>query len=119
MSLNCGMPPAMDVSGIPAFRGGGGWVSRGYGWYAVLVCIFRFEDIRDEFLEEKDRRTCWQGRREEVAGDEANRKTKLVDDVKGARTRGTDMMAVVCRLRKVIHNRSLSRGIFECNIRPE
>jgi hypothetical protein len=89
----------MDVSGIPVFRGGGGWVSKEYGWYAVLVCIFRFEDCREEFVDEKDRRTCWQGRRENVAGEEANLKTKLVDDVRGARTRCTDILEVVCRFR--------------------
>jgi len=77
-------------------------VSSEYGWYAVLVCIFRFEDIRKEFVEEKDRRTCWQGRGEDVAGEEANLKTRLVDDVKGARTLCTDMMAIVCRFRSAI-----------------
>jgi hypothetical protein len=96
VSLTCGIAPAIDVSGIPVFRGGGGWVSKEYGWYAVLVCIFRFEHIREEFVEEKDRRTCWQGRREDVPGEEANLKTMLVDDVKGARTRCTDILAVVC-----------------------
>lgn len=29
VSLTCGMDPAIDVSGIPAFRGRGGWGSRG------------------------------------------------------------------------------------------
>jgi hypothetical protein len=63
----------------------------------VLVCIFRFEDCREEIVDEKDLRTCWQGLREDVAGEEANLKTKLVDDVKGARTRCTDILAAVCR----------------------
>jgi hypothetical protein len=33
VSLTCGIPPAIDVSGIPTFRGGGGgsWVSNEYG----------------------------------------------------------------------------------------
>lgn len=54
------MPPAMEVSGMPAFRGGGGCVSREYGWYAVLVCIFRFEDICEACRQEKVRRALWQ-----------------------------------------------------------
>lgn len=36
--------PAMDVSGIPVFRGGGGGGSSLYWVYAVLVCIFLFEE---------------------------------------------------------------------------
>jgi len=31
VSLTCGMPPAMEVSGMPVFLGGGGCVSREYG----------------------------------------------------------------------------------------
>lgn len=93
--MTCGIPPAIDVSGIPTFRGGGGSEPNEYGWYAVLVCIFRFEDIREVCEEEKERRTCWQGRREDVAGEEANRYTKLDDDVNGARTRCADMMRIV------------------------
>jgi hypothetical protein len=38
----------MDVSGMPIFRGGGGGVSKEYGWYAVLVCILRFVDMRED-----------------------------------------------------------------------
>src|SRR6187402_1317439 len=58
VSLTCGMLLAIEVSGMPAFRGGGGgWESREYGWYAVLVCIFRFEDICNDCAEEKVRRT--------------------------------------------------------------
>lgn len=57
VSLTCGMPPAMEVSGMPAFLGRGGCVSREYGWYAVLVCIFRFDDIWDACAENV-RRTC-------------------------------------------------------------
>jgi len=62
-------------------------------------------------VEEKDRRTCWQGRREDVAGEEANLKTKLVDDVKGTRTRCTDILAVVCGV--IIANaRFRRRGVW-------
>jgi hypothetical protein len=93
--LTCGIPPAMDVSGMPTFRGGGGSEPNEYGWYAVLVCIFRFEDIREVCEEEKDRRTCWQGRRDGVAGEEASRYTKLDDDVNGARTRCADILRSV------------------------
>jgi len=60
----------------------------------VLVCILRLEDIHEECEEEKDRRT-WQGRSEDVAGDEANLKTKLDDDANGARTRCAAM--IECR----------------------
>ena len=90
MSLTCGIPPAMDVSGMPTFRGGGGSEPREKGWYAVLVCIFRFEDIRGICEDEKDLNTCWHGRREDVVG-EANRNIDD-DDVKGARSRCVDMM---------------------------
>lgn len=95
MSLTCGIPPAIDVSGRPTFRGGGGSEPNEYGWYAVLVCIFRFEDIREACEEEKERKTCWQGRREEVAGEEANRYTKLDDDVNDTRTRCADILKIV------------------------
>lgn len=56
MSLTCGMPLAIEVSGIPEFLGGGIGVSKEYGWYAVLVCIFRFEGM--DWVEEKVRRMC-------------------------------------------------------------
>ena len=94
--MTCGIPPAIDVSGMPTFRGGGGLVPNEYGWYAVLVCIFLFEDIREFCEEEKVRRTCWQGRSGDVAGEEANRYRKLDDDVNGARTRCADMSRIVC-----------------------
>jgi hypothetical protein len=63
----------------------------------VLVCILRFDDCREACEEENDRRTCWQGRREDVAGAEANRITKLdVDvDVNGAKTRCADILVIV------------------------
>lgn len=48
MSFTCGILPAMDVSGMLAFRGGGGGSLKFEGLYAVLVCILRLED-------------CWAG----------------------------------------------------------
>jgi len=92
VSFTCGTPPAIDVSGMPTFRGGGrGSEPNEYGWYAVLVCILRLEDMR-VCEEENVRRTCWQGRRGDVAGEAANRYTKLDDDVNGARTRCADIL---------------------------
>lgn len=60
----------------------------------MLVCIFRFDDICDACEEEKVRRTCWHGRREEVAGEEATRRKKLDGSANGARIRCTDMMKI-------------------------
>lgn len=48
----------MDVSGMPVFRGGGGGISRDRGLYAVLVCIFRFDEVRVSGDEENDLMTC-------------------------------------------------------------
>jgi hypothetical protein len=79
VSLTWGMPPAMEVSGMPVFRGGGGWGSKELGWYAVLVCIFRFEDIWEECAEEKVLERWWQGF--------INLRTKPGDEVIGATTR--------------------------------
>jgi hypothetical protein len=56
MSWNCGIPPAIDVSGMPVFRGGGG-TSNDRGLYAVLVCILRFDDVRERGVVE-NARTC-------------------------------------------------------------
>jgi hypothetical protein len=58
VSLTRGIPLAMDVSEVPVFRGGGGPASKDRGWYAVLVCILRFVDMREGGAEENDRRTC-------------------------------------------------------------
>lgn len=45
LSVVTGIPPAIEVSGIPEFRGGGGKESgRVYGRKAVAVCISRFEE---------------------------------------------------------------------------
>lgn len=47
------------LSDIGEVRGGGGGGSRDRGWYAVLVCILRLEDVRMALLEEKGRsRSC-------------------------------------------------------------
>ena len=46
MSLTCGMPPAMELSGMPEFLGGGSAESNVLGWYAEAVTNFRFEESR-------------------------------------------------------------------------
>lgn len=50
------------------------------------------EDIREDCVEENDRRTCSHGRNEDIAGEEANLKIKLDDDVNGASTRCVAMI---------------------------
>ena len=47
----------------------------------------RLEDAREDWKEENCRSTCWQGRIEEVAGDEANLYMVLADDVNGMKIR--------------------------------
>lgn len=80
------------MSGIPAFRGGGGiFGSRDEGWYAVLVCIFRFDDMRTGRAEEKVRKTYWQGWRE-LAAAAVNLTRILDDDVNGAISRCADIL---------------------------
>ena len=37
MSLTSGTADAMELFGMPVFRGGGGTASRVLGWYAVAV----------------------------------------------------------------------------------
>ncbi len=92
MSFTCGIVPAIDESGTPAFRGGGGrFVSRDEGWYAVLVCIFRFDEVYAICAEEKVRRTCWQGWRE-LAAAVANLKRIFDDDVNGVTSRCADIL---------------------------
>lgn len=80
--------PAMDVSGIPVFRGGGGGGSSLYWVYAVLVCIFRFEEDLYELQEENARRRCWHGRVDE----EANLDIKAAGEARGAATLWIDMV---------------------------
>ena len=62
-------PPAIDVSGTPTLRGGGGCGYSEAGWYAVAVCICRLADCRYGVDEEKARRHCehWRGVLEGVA----------------------------------------------------
>lgn len=48
-------PPAIDVSGTLAFRGGGGPGSSVVGRYALSVISWRFEDWKKPFEEEKVR----------------------------------------------------------------
>jgi hypothetical protein len=92
VSFTCGIVPAIEVSGTPAFRGGGGrFGSRDEGWYAVLVWIFRFDDMRTGRAEEKVRRTCWQGWRE-LAAAKVNLKRMVDDDVNGAISRCADIL---------------------------
>ena len=50
-------PPAIEVSGTPALRGGGSGNSD-EGWYAVAVCICRFADCRYGNEEAKVREHC-------------------------------------------------------------
>jgi hypothetical protein len=92
MSWTCGTPLAMEVSRTPVFRGGGGGMSRDRGLYAVLVCIFRFDEVRVSGDEENDRTTCWYGRKGQATLEEANLKTKTDGAVKGTKTRCADMM---------------------------
>ncbi len=63
----------------------------------MLVCIFRFEDVCVFCDDENVRRTCWQGRRAEVAGREANLKTELADVANGVSTRCADILKIVWR----------------------
>jgi hypothetical protein len=60
------------------------------------------EDICEDREDEKVRRTCGQGRSEDVAGKEASRNTKLEGKANGARTRCADILKIVrgllCRL---------------------
>jgi hypothetical protein len=100
VSFTCGIVPAIDVLGTLAFRGGGGrFVSRDEGWYAVLVCILRFDDMRAGFAEEKVRRTCWRGWRE-LAAAEVNLKRIIDDDVNGATSRCADILTFWAGYRK-------------------
>lgn len=92
MSLTCGIPAVRDDSGMFVFRGGGGGGVSEYGLYAVLVCIFRFEDVCAASVEENCRRkVCWQGRENDDNGT-ARLKTKLDEgEAKGPSTRGADI----------------------------
>lgn len=79
MSLTCGMLPAIEVSGMFVFRGGGGGGSKFDGLYAVLVWIFRFDDCCVGCIEENVLVRLWQGLND--------RKMRPVDEVMGVKTR--------------------------------
>jgi len=57
VSLTSGIPPAMDVSGIPVFRGGG-VVSRVCGRWAVAVWSWRLDDKVVALEDEKFLNRC-------------------------------------------------------------
>jgi len=67
----------------------------------VLVCIFRFEDMRAGCAEEKVRRTCWQDWRE-LAAAEVNLKRIFDDDVNGATSRCADISTSLAAYRRDI-----------------
>lgn len=56
MSLTSGTASAIELSGTPALRGGGGTDSREWGRYAVAVCSFRLDDDCSRLPELKFRR---------------------------------------------------------------
>lgn len=93
MSLTCGMVGETEL-GTPPVRGGGGCLPSACGCHAVLVCIFRFEEAWVVCEEEKERRTCWQGRKEEHVGDGAKRKTELADEARGENKRCTGILRI-------------------------
>lgn len=102
MSFTCGIVPAIDVSGTPAFRGSGGrFVPRDEGWYAVLVCIFRFDDMHAGCAEEKVRRICWQGCCE-LAAAEVDLKRIFDHDGNGATSRCADILTFWQAIEKTI-----------------
>ena len=76
-------PPVIDVSGTPAFRGGGGPGSSVVGRYALSVMSWRFEDWKKPFDEEKVRRHRGH-RREHLVDEEATRRREVKHAVRGA-----------------------------------
>ena len=80
-------PPAMEVSGTPLFRGGGGNESgRLCGRYADAVCSSLFEDARPCIDAEKVRRHV------RAAGVEAANLEKAQDDVTLGSARQRDIV---------------------------
>jgi hypothetical protein len=97
VSFICGIPLAMEESRMMTFRGGrGNWESRDDGWYAVLVCIFRLEDICAAWVGVKRWRTCWHGWREVEDCDAVNLMS-LDGDFKDATIRCIDMFEIEIR----------------------
>jgi hypothetical protein len=82
-------PPAIEVSGTPAFRGGG-WGYSDEGRYAVAVCICRLADCRDGIDEAKVRAHC--GHLRGVPEGAANRRNVELERAKAAVVRGSDMV---------------------------
>lgn len=85
-------PPAIEVSGTPTLRGGGGWGYSDEGWYAVAVCICRFADCRYGIDDEKLRMHCghWRGALDGVA----NRKKVEEERANAAVERGRAMIVM-------------------------
>ena len=55
VSFTSGTPPAIEVSGMPEFRGGAGGGSRACGRYAAIVCSSLFDERPVRALEENVR----------------------------------------------------------------
>lgn len=94
VSFTSGIPPAIDVSGMPEFLGGAGGGSRVCGRYAATVCNSRFDESRTRPVEEKFRAACEHNRDAGAAVEEANLNTTVDDDANGKRRRGSDMLGV-------------------------
>jgi hypothetical protein len=84
-------PPAIEVSGTPAFRGGGGGGCNEAGWYAVAVCICLLDDWRYDADREKLRRHC--GHLRGADDEAANRGNAEHDRANAPVVRDNDMVA--------------------------
>jgi hypothetical protein len=91
--LSSGFPPAIEVSGTPKLRGGDGGGYRDEGWYAVAVCICRFDDWRCGTDMVKLRRHC--GHLRGAGGKVADRKNAEVERERAPVERGRDMIAAL------------------------
>ncbi len=80
-------PPAIDVSGTLAFRGGGGPGSSVVGRYTLSVISWRFEDWKKPFEEEKWRKHRGHGR-EHLEDEEATRRKDAKHAVRGVAISG-------------------------------
>ena len=90
MSLTCGMPPAMELSGMPEFLGGGSAESRILGWYAEAVTNFRLEESR-LLMDDVNCRAAYGHDCECFENVEANLKTVL-DEVMGVTQRCSNIV---------------------------